>query len=55
MAQATFGGNAWPMDKKPVNPTYQPCTSTWKLEPIYNDPTVLVDNWYETREQYKVR
>jgi len=48
-------GPAWPIDRRPRNTTYQPCSNTFRIEPVYTDPTVLMDNWYEARLQRMVR
>ena len=47
-------GTVWPMGSKPIEAGAQPCTDTWKIEPKYTDPGILIDNWYEQREQYRV-
>lgn len=49
-----IGGSLWPGEKKRIDSTYQPCTSTWKIEPKYNELGVLMNNWYEDREKYRV-
>ena len=47
-------GTVWPMGSKQIEAGAQPCTDTWKIEPKYTDPGILIDNWYEQREQYRV-
>ena len=47
-------GTVWPMGSKQIEAGAQPCTDTWKMEPKYTDPGILIGNWYEQREQYRV-